>query len=63
MFIEVGLVCYSFLSIIMAWNLSGFVIIMFSLNHCTGFSDSEVKFLINSSRDFSVQETVFLSAK
>ena len=47
----------------MAWNLSGFTIITFSLNHCTAFSDSEVKLLINSSRDFSVHEIVFSSAK
>ena len=36
---------------------------MFSLNHCTAFSDSQVKLLINSSRDFSVHEIVLLSAK
>ena len=33
------------------------------LNHCTAFSDSEVKLLINSSRDFSVHEIVLSSAK
>ena len=47
----------------MAWNLSGFTIIMFSLNHYTPFFDSEVKLLINSSRDFSVHEIVLGSAK
>ena len=47
----------------MAWNLSGFTIIMLSLNHCTAFSDSEVKLLINSSRDFSLHEIVLSSAK
>ena len=47
----------------MAWNLSGFTIIMFSLNLCTAFSDSEVKILLNSSRDFSVHEIVLPSSK
>ena len=36
---------------------------MFSLNHCTASSDSEVKLLINSSGDFSVHEIVLSSAK
>ena len=45
----------------MAWNLSGFTIIVFSLTHCTAFSDSEVKLLINSFRDFSVHEIIVLS--
>ena len=62
-FIEVGLFCCFFLSIIMAWNLSGFTIIMFSLNHCTAFSDSEVNLFINSSRDFSVHDIVLPSPK
>ena len=62
-FIEVGLFYWFFLSIIMAWNLSGFTIIMFSLNHWTAFSDSEVKLSINSYRDFSVHEIVLSSAK
>ena len=47
----------------MAWKLSGFTIIMFSLNHGTAFSDSEVKLLISSSRDFLVHQTVLSSAK
>ena len=47
----------------MTRNLSGFTIIMSSLNHCTAFSDSEVKLLINFSRDFSVHEIVLSSAK
>ena len=47
----------------MAWNLSVFTIIMFSLNHCTAFSDSEVNILINSSRDFSLHEIVLSSAQ
>ena len=45
------------------WNLSGLTIIMFSLNHCTAFPDSQVKLFINSSRDFSVHEIVLLSEK
>ena len=36
---------------------------MFSLNHCTASTDSEVKLLINSSGDFSVHEIVLSSAK
>ena len=47
----------------MAWNLSGFTIIMFSLNHYTPFLDSEVKLLISSSKDFSVHEIVLGLAK
>ena len=47
----------------MTWNLSGFTIIMFSLNHCTAFSDSEVKLLINFSRDYEVHEIALSSAK
>ena len=62
-FIEVGLFCWFFLSIIMAWNLSRFTIITFSLNHCAAFSDPEVKLLISSSWDFSVDELVLSSAK
>ena len=62
-FIEVWLFCWFFLSIIIAWNLSGFTIIMFSLNHCTAFSDSRVKLLINSSRNFSLHEIVLPSTK
>ena len=60
-FIEVELFCSFFLSIIMAWNLSGFTIIVLSLTHCTAFSDSEVKLLIDSFRDFSVHEIIVLS--
>ena len=44
-------------------NLSGFTTIMFSLNHCTAFSDLDVKFLINPSRNFSEHEIVLSSAK
>ena len=62
-FIEARLFCWFFMSIIMAWNLSGFTIIMFSLNHCTAFSDSEVKLLINFSRDYEVHEIALSSAK
>ena len=47
----------------MAWNLSGFTVIMFSLNHYSAFPDSDFKLLINSSRDFSVHEIVLPSAK
>ena len=36
---------------------------MFSLNHCTAFSDSEVKLLINSSKDFLVHKIVLSSVK
>ena len=32
-------------------------------SHCTDFSDSEVKILLNSSRDFSVHEIVLPSSK
>ena len=45
----------------MAWNLSGFTMIMLSLTHCTAFSDSEVQFLIDSFRGFSVHEIIVLS--
>ena len=62
-FIVVWLFCWFFLSIIIAWNLSGFTIIMFSLNHCTAFSDSKVKLLINSSRNFSLHEIVLPSTQ
>ena len=47
----------------MAWNLSRFTTIMFSLKHYTAFSDSEVKLLICSSREFLVHEIVLSSAK
>ena len=46
----------------MVWNLLGFIITFF-LNHCTAFTDSEVKLLINTSRDFSVHEIVLSSTK
>ena len=36
---------------------------MFPLNHCTAFSDSKVKLLISSSRDFAVHEIVLLPVK
>ena len=62
-FIEVGYFVSFFLSIIMVWNLSGFPIIMFFFNHCTAFSESEVKFSISSSEDFSVHEIVLPSTK
>ena len=62
-FTEVGLFRWLFLSIIKAWNSSRFTIIMFSLIHYTAFSDSEVKLLISSSKDFSVHEVVLSSAK
>ena len=45
----------------MAWNLSGFTIIVFSFTHCTAFSDSEVKLLIDSFRGSSVHEIIVLS--
>ena len=61
-FIEVQLFYWFFLAIIISWNLSEFTIIMFSLNHFTAFSDSDVKLLINS-KDFSVHEIVLSSAK
>ena len=48
---------------IMDWNLSGFTAIMFSLNHCTAFSDLGVKLLINPSRNFSEHEIALSSAK
>ena len=61
-FIEVRLFWF-FLPIIMVWNLSGFKIIMVSLNHCSAFSDSEVKLLINFCRDFSVHDKVLSTAE
>ena len=46
-----------------AWNLAGFTIILFSLNHFTADSDSSFKILKISSSLFASVEIVLLSAK
>ena len=56
-FMEVELF-FTFLSV----NNNGLELIRV-YNHCTAFSDSKIKLLINSSRDSSVHEIVLSSAK